>query len=88
MLKEDLSAVNVGKTDQTSVGPVVGQFSQGENNFSENPLSSPELFLGFLYLCPGSIALVHRQYSFVIYLYLNVLKLNISFTTGCALTSM
>ena len=55
VLKKALSADNVGKTDQTSVSPVGGQLSKRENDFFKDSVSSPKLFLGFLYLCPGNI---------------------------------
>ena len=89
MLMEILSAVNVRKTDQTSVSPAVRKLSQGGNDLSENLLSSLKLVLGFFYLVPGVFDVpVLRFYYSDQKSYLNVSTLKYSFTTGCALTSM
>ena len=62
-MKKFLPAVNIRKTDKTSVSPGGGQLSQGGNNFTENLLSSLKLLLGFIYLLPGVlIPLVHCFY--------------------------
>ena len=58
MLKEILSAVDVRKTDQTTVSPGVGQLSQGGNDLAESLRSSHKLVLGIFYLVPGVVDLL------------------------------